>query len=199
MNLRWLAWGVGAAALYLAASLLTWRLVPGPAIRILYEGNIPLAPYHWVAPPPALAGSNEAPTPAAGSVPLGVRPSTITTPDGQAIVVFPEGAVTPRAGESSADVKITPLDPAKVAPPPKGLRFDGNAYRIEVVYSASKAPVTLVKPCPVVLRYPIHTTELLLFSPSGWVSIKGAQTVSATLQVFASVDHLGIFVAAAPL
>jgi hypothetical protein len=196
MNLRWLTWGVGAAVLYLAAAFLTWRLIPVP-VRILYEGYAPLPPYRWVAPPPALAGSNEAPAPAAGAVPLGLRPSTIATADGQAIVVFPEGSIAPRTGESSADVRITPLDAAKVAPPPKGFRFDGNAYRIEALYSASKAPVSLTKPCPVVLRYPIHATELFLLSPSGWTSVRGAQTVSATLQIFATVDQLGTFVAAA--
>ncbi len=194
MNLRWIAWGLGAAALYLVVASLTWRVVP---VRILYEGDAPPPPYHWVTPPPALAGSNEAPASAAGSVPVGLRSGTLATGDGQAVVVFPEGSIAPRAGESSADVRITPLDPAKVAPPPRGFRFDGNAYRIEGMYSVSKAPVSLAKPATIVLRYPVHATELFRLSPSGWVSIR-ALTVSASLQIFAPVDQLGAFVAATP-
>jgi hypothetical protein len=77
-------------------------------------------------------------------------------------------------------VKITPLDPSTIALPPQGMRVDGNAYRIEAVYSVSKAPVVLSKPATVVLRYPVHATDLLRYS-GGWVSLRG-QVVQATVR-----------------
>ena len=119
------------------------------------------------------------------------------TGDGQCVVVFPDGSIAPREGESQANVKITPLDPGNGAPPPLGMRFDGNSYRVEAVYSISKAAVVLSKPATIVMRYPVHATDLLRYS-GGWVSLK-AQVVQATLQVFATTDRLGVFVAAAPV
>lgn len=189
----WLAWGVAAAIAYLLAAAYTWRSMP---VRILYEGEAPPIPYRWVAPPPFLAGSNQPPQSGTGSVPTGLRSGSISTGDGQATVVFPEGSIPARSAESSADVRITPLNPTTVAPPPSGLRFDGNAYRIEATYTGSKEAVTLGKPITVVFRYPVHATELLRFS-AGWSSLK-AQAIQATLQIFATTDRLGVFAAAAP-
>ncbi len=190
-----LLWGAAAAFLYCLVATSVSRQIP---TRILYEGETPPPPYHWVAPPPDLAGSNQPAQQGSGSVPIGLHAGQVVTGDGQAIVVLPEGSIAVRPGESLADVKITPLDPTKVAPAPSGLRVDGNAYRMEAVYSASKQPFTLSKPATVVLRYPIHATELLRFLGPGWTSLS-AQTIQATLQIFGTTDRLGVFVAAAPL
>ncbi len=189
-----LAWGVAAALLYVITAVSVSRVMP---IRILYEGEAPPVPYRWVAPPPPLAASNMPPQSGAASVPVGVQPGQTITGDGQAVVVFPEGAIPPRQGESQADVKITPLDPSTVAPPPRGMRFDGNAYRVEAVYSVSRTPVVLSKSATVVLRYPVHSTDLLRYAGE-WATLRG-QVVQATLQVFATTDRLGVFVAVAPV
>jgi hypothetical protein len=52
-----LTWGVGVAALYLAAvsGAWGWRIPP----RLLYDGFSPPPPYHWVRPPSSLAASNQ--------------------------------------------------------------------------------------------------------------------------------------------
>jgi hypothetical protein len=192
MSWRALAWGVAAALAYVIAAVWVGHVVP---IRILYEGEFPPIPYRWVVPPPALAATNLLPQSATATVPVGPRPGQVLTGDGQAVVVFPDGAIPPRQGETQADVTITMLDPATVAPPPLGMRFDGNAYRVEAVYSVSKIAVRLVRPATIVLRYPIHSTDLLRYT-GGWVSLNGL-VVQAALQVFATSDKLGVFVAAA--
>ena len=194
MSRRALAWGVAAALLYVITAVLVSRVMP---VRFLYEGESPPVPYRWVTPPSALAATNMPPQSGSGTVPVGLRPGQVITGDGQAVVVFPEGSIAPRAGESQAEVKITPLDPSSGAPPPLGMRFDGNSYRVEAVYAESKAPVVLSKPATIVLRYPVHATDLLRYS-GGWVSLKG-QVVQATLQAFATSDRLGVFVAAASI
>jgi hypothetical protein len=94
-------------------------------------------------------------------------------------------------------VRITPLDPAPVAPPPPGLRFDGNAYRMEATYNTGE-PIMLLKPATPVLRYPKHATTLLRSTGAGWTALE-THVVAGSLQLFGPADRLGVFVAAGPL
>jgi hypothetical protein len=188
--------GIVASGLYIASASIVWRAVP---VRILYEGDAPPPPYRWVQPPPNLSGDNEAPLPGAGTVmlaPTGSRPGSTTTGDGQASIVFPEGSIAPRAGESRVEVRVTPLSPATLGPPPQGLRFHGNAYRVEAFYATSRDPVALSRPATMVVRYPVHATELLRLAGGTWTNLRG-QTVPETLQIFTNTDRLGTFVPAA--
>jgi hypothetical protein len=193
----WLFWGVATAACYLVAVLAVMRPVP---VRILYEGMAPLPPYRWVTPPPELASGNETPKPwnasiefhASGSVPM-----SFATGDGQVIAVFRQGAVTPRPGETSVRVTLTPLDPSTVARAPEGLRFDGNAYRVEAVYPGSGEAAALTLPVTIVLRYARHATALLRFDGSTWTGLS-ATAVPESMQIFATSERLGAFVAAGP-
>ncbi len=189
-------WGVLAAACYLAAGAFVWSAVP---LRILYEGEAPPLPYRWIHPPANLPEPNQPPTPGAGKIaltPTGSQSSSVLTDDGQAALILRFGAIAPRSGASSVDVKITPLDPGAVSPAPSGLRFDGNAYRMEATYNTGD-PVTLLKPVTPVLRYPKHATRLLRSSGSGWMSLE-THVVAGSLQLFGPSDRLGVFVAAAP-
>ena len=191
------ALGVCAAATYLVVAAATWPTVP---VRVLYEGDAPPPPYHWVRPPASLAAGNQPAPPGGGRIvltPAGSRPASIATDDAQAVAVFPEGAIEPRAGETGIDVRIVPLDPATISPPPAGFRYDGNAYRIEAVYTPSARPVTLRRPASVIIRYPIHATEMFRRDTQAWTPLK-AEVVQATLQIFASTAQFGAFVAAAP-
>jgi len=119
------------------------------------------------------------------------------TGDAQAGVIFPQGTIQTRSGESYAVVKITPLNPATMAPAPPPLRFDGNAYRVDAVYARSRRPIVLRQPATVVLLYPTNATDLLLSSGSGWTALK-AQNVRIAFQIFAATQTLGVFVAAGP-
>jgi hypothetical protein len=194
---RWqvFAWGCAAAICYLITGVYVWPSLP---LRILYEGEAPPLPYRWVRPPRNLPEPNQAPLPGVGTIPLtptGSQSASVLTDDGQAAVIFRFGAIAPHRGSSSANVRITPLDPATVASPPAGLQIDGNAYRMEATYNTGE-PVTLLKPVTPVLRYPKHAMMLLRFSGSGWTPLE-THVVAGSLQLFGPTDRLGVFVAGA--
>ena len=189
-------WGLIAVAVYLVTAPMTWRDVPA---RLLYEGEAPPAPYHWVNPPPDLARDNQPPTGGTGQIglnPTGSGSASILTDDAQAGVIFPHDSVAPRPGVTAAVVRITPVDPAKVAAPPPGLVFDGNGYRVEAAYQRD-GPIVLRRAVTPVLRYPRHATVLLRWSNGAWTTLD-TKRVQAALQIFAASDRLGMFVAARP-
>jgi hypothetical protein len=192
-----LFWGAAAAALYLAAGAYVWTRVP---VRLLYEGEAPPPPYRWVRPPANLPEPNQPPEAGTGTIPLtpdGSPSASVLTDDGQSAVIFRFGAIVPRAGATSVQVSIIPLDPGTMAPPPPGLRFDGNAYRMQATYPDG-TPINLAQPVTVVLRYPRHATMLLRSTGNGWSRLD-AHVVAGALQIFASTDRLGVVVAAAPV
>lgn len=193
------AWGVAVAALYVIAAVTSLRSTGSPA-RVLYDGLAPLTPYRWVHPPPVLARDNQPPEPGTGDVPFGpegLSPLSVTTGDGQTAVIFNEKTVAPREGEAAVRVTITPLDPATVAPPPAGLRFDSNVYRIDSSYMPSGAPVRLHAPATVVLRYATGANEVVRFSGTGWTPLTSKRYDAAQL-VTADTRELGIFATTAP-
>lgn len=192
---HWLGWGVLAAALYLGA-VVGMGPLPGP---LLYDGLVPLPPYRWVHPPAGVARDNQPPNPVQQTLTVGPRgspASEVSTDDDQALVTFPAGVVAPRSGESSVRVKIIPLDPATVAPAPRGQPYDGNAYRFEAAYASSGAPVVLTAPVTIVLRYAVHATRMLRYNDSDWATLSVTR-YDGSQQVLANSDRLGIFVAAA--
>jgi len=165
--------------------------------RLLYEGEVPLAPYHWVHPPAALARDNQTPSGGTGEIGLNTEGSgsaSILTDDAQAGIIFPHDAVAPRRAVTSAIVRITPVDPAAVAPPPKDLVFDGNGYRVEASYK-SDGPISLRRAVTPVLRYPRHATVLLRWNGGTW-TVLDTKRVEAAQQLFAASDRLGVFAAA---
>jgi hypothetical protein len=188
--------GLAVVVLYLTAVAYSWPLAP---VRILYDGEAPPLPYRWVHPPANLPEGNQTPEPGAGSIalgPAGSQATSLVTGDAQAGMIFRSGAIAPRAGATSVQVTLTPLDPATVSRPPQDLQFDGNAYRADAIYSTGE-PIALRMPVTAVLRYPKHATMLLRFAGAGWTPLE-AHNVAGSLQIFAATDHLGVFVAAAP-
>ena len=167
-------------------------------MRPLYDGLAPPAPYRYVNPPPDLAEDNETPLRAVGTLLLGEEGSgarTVATADGQALVVFADGAVPPRNGEEEVSVRVTPFDTTPLPPGPGDLEITGNAYRVEAVYAGSNDAVELREPATVVLRYPIHATVMLGLSGSRWQRLE-SQVAEASLQLFAETTQLGTFASA---
>jgi hypothetical protein len=191
----WLIWGIAAAAFYIAAAVVFTTGVP---VRLLYDGEMPPPPYRWIRPPGDIFGPSQTPQPGIGTIALtatGSRYSVVGTDDAQAWVVFSKDAVVREPGESEVRVRITPLDPTSVPASPPGMRFDGNAYRIQAVYAKSGQPVKLREVVTVMLRYPRHAQDILHVSGSRWV-VLSTNKVDVTLQLFASTKELGLFVAA---
>ena len=190
------AWGLAAAIVYLIVAPYVWRDVPA---HLLYEGEAPPAPYRWVHPPPELTRDNQQPSGGSGQIglnPSGSGSASILTDDAQAGVIFPHDAVAPQPGVTAAVVRITPVDPATVAPPPPGFVFDGNGYRVEATYQNGR-PVALRRPVTPVLRYPRHATALVRWNNDAW-TVLDTKRVQAALQIFAASDQLGVFAAARP-
>jgi hypothetical protein len=119
------------------------------------------------------------------------------TADGQALVSFAPNAVAGRPGETTVNIRITPLDPATLAGPPPGLRFDGNAYEIRAVYASSGAPAGLRRSVSIVLRYATGATQVLEYRGSTWRPVASVD-FPAALQRTAEVSVPGAFVVAAP-
>jgi hypothetical protein len=199
VSARRLAPGLLLAAIYVVAVMVTGRagLLP---VRPLFDGQAPVPPYRWVDPPPEFAEANVPPEPVEVSIELsdqGTRAASFGTPDAQALVTLPAGAVPPAAGEAAALVSVGPVDPDEVGPPPSDLRFDGNAYRIEITYQPSGEPARLREPLTLVLRYPVHATVLVRRTGERWTPLVTNQ-VRSTLQLWVGTSQTGVFVAATP-
>jgi len=193
--------GIAVIAAYLAVVVV---MAPSPHGRTLYDGLMPQSPYRWIHPPAGRAADNEQPKPYTTFLPLqagGSIPAEFATDDLQATLTLPANVVAPQSGETRARVTLAPLDPDTLAPPPSGRRFDGNAYRMDVVYDASGAPATLRGPVTVVLRYAAHATTILRLDRTGgkavWVRL--ATTVyTGSQEDLAHSDTLGVFVTSNP-
>lgn len=197
MTRRRIAFGLAAAAVYAAAAfvLATTGIVP---IRPLYDGLAPPVPYRYVKPPADLADANERPLAGKSKLELGEKGSTartVGTADGQMLVVFADGAVPSRTGESEVNVDIDPIDPTPLPQAPPGLRIDGNAYVVSASYGKSGKRAEIREPVTVVLRYPIHATHMLARQSRGWRKLK-TESAAASLQLFAETPKLGTFAAA---
>jgi len=197
---RVFAWGVGVAALYLAVAAAGFRSGAVP-VRILFDGVAPPPPYRWARPPEELAANNQAPEVGTGTVSLDVTgsvPASATTGDGQATVNVAGRAIPGERGEGSAVVRISPLDPASIGPPPQGLRFDGNAYRIEITYASSGTQVALRRPLTVALRYATEGTSMVRSLGAGWAVLPATRFGGSLHLLVASSEAAGTFAAAAP-
>ncbi len=192
-------WGLAAAAAYLAAAALSFGagLVP---VRPIYDGLAPPPPYNYVDPPPELAEDNRPPQPGEGTVeftPEGSMARSVATPDGQALLILPQGAIEPREGERLVEVTLEPLSPASMPAPPAGLVIDGNAYAYEAVYRPSGEEAVAARELTVVLRYAVHAEQLLMLDGGAWRPLE-ADAAPGSLQLFGDTDRLGVFAAAGP-
>jgi hypothetical protein len=187
-------------AVILVAYVTVANLMSGAPSRPLFEFQGPPAPYKWVNPPPEFAQGNMKPESVVHDLALGASGSdaaSIATPDGQAAVVLKEGTFAARKGEKMVVVRIDPLDAATIGAPPPDLRYDGNAYRFIAAYKASGDEAPLTQPATVVLQFPLVATKLYRRDASVWTDLK-ANPVSVSLQIFATTDKFGVFVAAGP-
>jgi len=193
--------GLALLGAYLAVAAATFALHLLPGTPILDDNIGPPKAYDWVNPPKALALSNLVPGPANGSVPLGASGSVgeAQTPDSQCQVLFEPSSVPPAAGQTSVRVTMVPLDPASLGPPPPGLAYDSNAYRIGAAYEPSGAPVSQLSFTLVLNFVAAGTgggTRMEQRSATGWRVL--ASTPASTFQLFAPATSAGIFVIAGP-
>jgi hypothetical protein len=193
---RRLAWGAAALAIYALAVIVHARIAP--AMRPLYDGLAPAAPYRYADPPPDLEAENELPEPGEGIVDIvgkGTAASSISTGDGQMQVVLPKGAFPARKGEKRVDVRIEPLAPEPPLEIGDGVVVEGNAYRVSAEYGKSGEPAALERPMTAVLRYPSFATVMVRRDGNAWRRLE-TQISQASLQLFADSEEIGEFATA---
>jgi hypothetical protein len=195
--------GVAGAALAAAYVLTTaaagWLgLVHG---RPLLDGPIPVGPYHWVSPPPALAAGNQPPAAGGFNIDLtsgGSPAGVFSTPDLQATLILEKGAVAAASGQRSVRLSIIPLDSATLGPPPRGATIVGNAYRFQLTYRPGGEPVgRFAGPARVELIYPAaagtyHHRTLQLSSGHAWRALTTTDT-GLQLETISDVASPGVF------
>lgn len=194
---RVFAWGVVAGGLYILSAVLLQSA--GQPVFPVFDGFGPPAPYSWVSPPPRLAATNQPPLPGVGEVSLegAAQNFFVTTDDGQASLGGLSDAFAHQSRQKAVQVNLTPLDPQTLGPPPRGLRFDGNAYKVEAAYVPSGDPAEFEGKVQMILRYPRRASVVLMSTDSGWQRLVSF-VIRPSLQVYSEVSELGTFVAAGP-
>ncbi|HEY3247821.1 MAG TPA: hypothetical protein VGK88_05985 [bacterium] len=186
-------WGLFVASAYVAVALITSSVLP---VRLLFDGEEVPIPYRWVVRPPnAVNASSDAPLPGTGQLllpPAGTGGGAVSTGDGQATIIFVRGAIAPRAGETSATIRLTPLDARPLGRLPAGTEFDGNAYRIEGDYTVSKQPIVVRDTVTVILRHATLGVMVLRLTQGRWEPVEDSIHLPS-FQVVASTDRLGVF------
>jgi hypothetical protein len=189
------AWGIAAIGAYIVVAV---ALNTAVAPRVLFDGLAPPASYRYASPPPDLTVANEPPEPGSGQVELtkkGSQAATISTGDGQMLVVLPERAFERVGKEKDVDVHIKPLVPQEPLDVEGGLVVEGNAYEIAAWYGKSTEPATLALPATIVARYPVTGTVILRREGNAWRKLE-TQASPQSLQLFGDTDRLGIFATA---
>jgi hypothetical protein len=193
----------GAAVVVTYAGLAAWSGHLSPLARgPLLDGTAPVN-YRWVDPPPELASTNQPPSSGSFSLVLtakGVKGEVVFTSDNQATVIVATGSIAPKPGQRSVRLTITPIDPAKLPPPPDDLSVFGNAVRIGVTYQPSGDPVsTISQPLDVILVYPalsnLHVaTHVMLYSSDedAWKRLEGADSGGLAQTVEANAPGTGV-------
>jgi hypothetical protein len=172
--------GLAAVLAYAAGAWISGSISP-LARRPILDGGATL-PYRWVSPPPALASTNKPPYAARATLSFqGDRsdPEVVNTNDQQAEVVLALGAISKAAGADSVTVTIDPVDPSTTGPPPDDLSVLGNAYRFQVTYVPTGAPVTTFRTRPQVFlmwaAIGVRARDrTVIYSPDGksWTQLK---------------------------
>ena len=172
-------------------------------VRPLYDGFVPPSSYHFVEPPSFFASGNVEPQPMSATIKLGSGGSEaagLATPDGQFVVDLARGAIAATNGDTTVAVHITPLGPSHLPAVPDGLRPNGNAYRVEMTYMPSGAPVRAFTPGTLLVEIPELGDQLFL-SPDAntWTPVAAQVLPPRQLSLTAPFSAPGTYLAATSL
>jgi hypothetical protein len=173
-------------------------------VRPLYDGFVPPTSYHFVEPPGFFASGNVKPEAMSTTIELGSAGSEaagIATPDGQFVVNLARGAIAATNGDTTVDVRITPLAPSQLPAVPGGLRPNGNAYRVEMTYRPSGETVrAFAKPGTMLIEIPELGDHLFLSSDADtWAAIASQAIPPRELSLTATFGAPGTYLAATNL
>ena len=170
MPRRTLQHGVGVLVMYVVVAVATSMWAPGQ-MRPVFDGfGSHPGDYHWVNPPKEFAEGNQVPDGGEAGVafdPEGSRDAGASTQDSQALATIQRGSVPPHPPDTSAVLKLRPLDSSEFGPLPEGLRAESNVYEVTVEYLPSRRRTTaFTKPGTVALTS-AGPADVLLYSPDG--------------------------------
>jgi hypothetical protein len=191
--------GFALLAVYAVVCVATLRST-GNAVRPLFEGIGPAAPYRWVNPPKEFEPGNIAPERSSSDVELrpdGSQAAGLLSSDSQLVLNVPKGAVAARPGDSTVSFGFDPVDPAQLANVDEPLRAAGNAYLVDITYKPSgEAAGTLAAPADLLLITP-EPADAILFSPDGqsWTRLESSKHEPGSGGVSASFTEPGYYLA----
>ena len=190
---RVVAWGIAIVVAYLGSLAIT-VVVPDAHVRPLYDGFAPPNSYSWVDPPAFFSAGIAKPVATSAVVPIGAAGSNaagVATPDGQFVIDLARGAIARHASDRQITVEITPVAPKHLAAVPLDLRANGNAYRVQMTYEPSNAPVTAIaRPGTLLVELPEVGNRLFRSSSGRSWSTLPARAVSST-QLSLSAEFTG--------
>lgn len=162
--------GMLLAVLY-AAVVVGTAVTGGHPVRPLFDGAGASLPYKWVSPPWYVGSTNVKPPKTStqdiifenGVSPLG----GVNSADAQILLNLPQGAIPAHENDTSVRAVFTALDPKKLAKVGGGARADGNAYKVDMTYQPSGAPVTRTTTSGNVIMIVPDEAKDMLFSVDG--------------------------------
>ncbi|TMK35692.1 MAG: hypothetical protein E6G58_08430 [Actinobacteria bacterium] len=205
MSPRRRAAAVGAALClaYLAGALVSGSLGPTWRRPIL-DGLVPPPMYRWVAPPPALASTNQHPSTGRSTIQLdpakGSAATVFSTRDFQASLALGQGAIAPHGQDTKVQLTMTPLAPKADAIVPAGIQIAGNVVEVTATYEPSGASVVDLRTRGELgLVYPLlfqgvgfEDTMLRSTDERSWAAIPSDDAI-AQQSVHAAVGRLSLF------
>jgi hypothetical protein len=165
---RWRG-GLLLVGLYAAVVIVT-GITSGHPVRPLLDGAGGQAPYRWVKPPWYATATNIKPKASSTEITFenGVSPLIgVNSDDAQIILNLPQGALPAHDSDTAVRASFTPLDPKKLGKPPDPTRPNGNAYKVEMTYQPSGAPVPQTTTSGNVIMVVPDEAETMLFSLDG--------------------------------
>lgn len=189
--------GLVLAGLYVLATALSFGGGLLPAYP-LFDGTAPPPPYQWVKPPPDRVADNKPPSPGSATVALPITGApSVSTPDGQAQLLFETTSVPAAPGQASVSATLVPSDATITAPPPAGMSYYSNAYTITGAYQPSGSPLQMLSITVALTDSSATADKILHWNGSSWDAL-ATTPVPASLLLYAPSTSLGVFVAAGP-
>ncbi|HZQ85009.1 MAG TPA: hypothetical protein VFA83_09240 [Acidimicrobiales bacterium] len=198
---RVVASGLIVLVVYVVAAAATGHLVPGRT-RPLFDGFTPPPQYRWVNPPAVFKAGNQKAL--SGSMDFDLGPNGANqlegaTDDAQLLVTFTRASVPAHGNDTGLTMRVEPLDPEKLSALPAGVRTDGNAYKVSMLYKPSGAALdALTQAGNIFISYP-SSADRIAYSPDGktWTLTKGTR-VGTNLQLGGEFTKAGYYEAAGP-
>jgi hypothetical protein len=164
------------------------------------DGLVPPHPYHYLHPPPALAGGNRPPSGVEKLLPVkngrSVGGFTHFTADGQAGLGGHTGVFAVPATAKYVDLRIRPVN--LPVPLPHRYSLDGNAYQVSATAKPVDQPARVTQKLGLIFRWAQLPHAILLYTAGRWRVLCDVTSQDWQIDSLVVVCHtttLGVFAA----